>query len=52
MDNAMSYKGYCARVECDAQDKILVGRLAGIRDIVSFHRESATELKTAFHEAT
>ena len=40
-----------ARVEFDAQDKILIGRLAGISDIVSFHGESVAELEAAFHEA-
>lgn len=49
--NAMSYKGYTARIEYDDQDRILVGRLAGLRDIVSFHGESVAELEAAFHEA-
>lgn len=49
--NAMTYKGYAARVEFDARDNILVGRIAGLRDIVSFHAESVTELRAAFEEA-
>lgn len=49
--NAMSYKGYTARIEYDDQGRILVGRLAGIRDIVSFHGESVAELEAAFHES-
>ena len=32
----MSYKGYQARVEFDAEDEIFFGRIAGINDIVSF----------------
>lgn len=51
MNNAMTYKGYFARIEFDAQGQILVGRLAGISDIVTFHGESVTELEAAFHEA-
>lgn len=47
----MSYKGYTARIEYDDQDRILVGRLAGLRDIVSFHGASVDELEAAFHEA-
>ena len=35
--NAMTYKGYAARVEFDAEDHIFVGHIIGIRDIVSFH---------------
>lgn len=49
--NAMTYKGYAARIEYDAHDRILVGHLAGIRDIVGFHGTSVEELEAAFHEA-
>ena len=47
----MTYRGYVARIEYDDHDKILVGRIAGIRDIVSFHGESVAELERAFHES-
>jgi predicted HicB family RNase H-like nuclease len=49
--NTMSYKGYSARVELDAEDRLFVGHLAGVRDIVGFHGASVDELETAFHEA-
>ena len=49
--NAMKYKGYAARIEFDADDRIFVGHLAGIRDIVGFHGSSVAELEAAFHEA-
>jgi predicted HicB family RNase H-like nuclease len=49
--NAMKYKGYAARIEFDADDRIFVGHLAGIRDIVGFHGSSVAELEIAFHEA-
>jgi predicted HicB family RNase H-like nuclease len=49
--NAMKYKGYAARIEYDAHDRIFVGHLVGIRDIVGFHGASIEELETAFHEA-
>jgi len=48
---AMNYKGYCARVEYDAEDRIFVGRLTGLHDIVSFHGASVDELERAFHES-
>jgi len=51
MKNAMTYKGYVARVEFDPEDRIFFGRLAGIRDIISFHGETVNELETAFKEA-
>ncbi len=49
--NTMKYKGYIARIEYDEQDRIFVGHLAGIQDIVGFHGASVDELETAFHEA-
>lgn len=49
--NVMTYRGYAARVEFDAADEIFVGHLAGINDVVAFHSDTATGLKTAFHEA-
>ncbi|MBW2466340.1 MAG: type II toxin-antitoxin system HicB family antitoxin [Deltaproteobacteria bacterium] len=51
MKNAMTYKGYAARIEFDAQDRVLFGRLAGIKDIVTFHGETVDELEAAFKEA-
>ena len=47
----MSYNGYFANVEFDAEDHIFVGHIIGIRDVISFHGESVTELETAFHDA-
>ncbi|MCL2458098.1 MAG: type II toxin-antitoxin system HicB family antitoxin [Desulfobulbus sp.] len=49
--SSMTYKGYPARIEYDDHDKIFTGRLAGMRDIVTFHGESVAELEAAFHEA-
>jgi predicted HicB family RNase H-like nuclease len=42
--NGMTYKGYAARVEFDAEDHIFVGHIIGIRDIVGFHGETVSEL--------
>ncbi|HEX6018768.1 MAG TPA: type II toxin-antitoxin system HicB family antitoxin [Burkholderiaceae bacterium] len=49
--NVMRYRGYSARVELDAEDRIFVGHIAGIRDIVGFHGRSVDELEAAFQEA-
>jgi predicted HicB family RNase H-like nuclease len=49
--SAMSYKGYMARVEFDAADRVFVGHIAGINDIVGFHAESVAELEQAFRDA-
>ena len=49
--NMMKYKGYVARIEFDDEDRIFVGHLAGIKDIVGFHGSSVDELEAAFHES-
>ncbi len=49
--NTLNYKGYNARIEFDEADRIFVGHLAGIRDIVGFHGSSVDELEAAFHGA-
>ena len=49
--NIMKYKGYIARIEYDEEDRIFVGHLAGIKDIVGFHGSTVNELEEAFHEA-
>lgn len=51
MNNAMSYKGYAARIDYDDADGIFTGRLAGIRDGVGFHADTVEALRAAFHEA-
>ena len=49
--NALTYKGFAARIEFDAEDKLFVGRLAGINDVVGFHADNVGDLTTFFHEA-
>ncbi|HBL27381.1 MAG TPA: toxin-antitoxin system HicB family antitoxin [Acidobacteria bacterium] len=49
--NSMSYKGYTARVEFDERDGIFVGRLLGIRSIISFHGETVAELRAEMASA-
>jgi predicted HicB family RNase H-like nuclease len=49
--NTMSHRGYTARVEYDERDNIFVGRILGIRAIISFHGETVSELKSEFEFA-
>ena len=49
--NTMSYRGYTARVELDDRDNIFVGRILGIRSIISFHGNTVTGLRTKFSKA-
>ena len=48
--STINYRGYPALVDYDPEDRIFVGRLAGIDDIVVFHGTTVNELETAFHE--
>ena len=49
MINSMSYKGYTASMAFDPEDKIIVGRVQDIDDIISFHAESVAEFEFNFH---
>ncbi|QHG66438.1 type II toxin-antitoxin system HicB family antitoxin [Pseudomonas putida] len=49
--SCMRYKGYAARIEYDERDDIFVGRVLGMRDIISFHASSVPELHEAFRGA-
>ena len=49
--NTISHRGYIARVEYDERDNILVGRLLGIRSIISFHAETVSELRNELVKA-
>ena len=45
----MSYRGYAASMAFDPHDKIIVGRVLEIDDIISFHGESIEEFENNFH---
>jgi predicted HicB family RNase H-like nuclease len=51
MSNSMLYRGYSASMMFDATDKVIVGRVLDIDDIISFHGESVSEFETNFHSA-
>ena len=45
------YKGYVGTVEFDEDDLVFHGRIAGIRDVVTFEAETARDLVAAFHDS-
>ncbi len=49
--NTMNHKGYSARIEFDERDNIFVGRVLGLRAMISFHGETVAELRDAFGAA-
>ena len=51
MINSMTYKGYTTSMSFDAEDKIIVGRVLNVDDIIAFHGESVKEFESNFHAA-
>ena len=49
--NTMSYKDYTASMEFDVTDKVIVGRVLDIDDIITFHGNSVAQFQAAFHKA-
>lgn len=49
--NTLTYKGYTARIEFDERDNLFVGRILGLRAMISFHGETVAELHAAFATA-
>jgi predicted HicB family RNase H-like nuclease len=47
--NTMFYKGYTASMVFDVEDKIIVGRVLDVDDIISFHAESVSAFEAVFH---
>ncbi len=49
--NTMTYLGYTAKIELDDRNNIFVGRILGIRSIISFHGTSVADLRKEFELA-
>jgi len=49
--NTMNHGGYTARIEFDERDNLFVGRILGLRGIISFHGETVVQLRRAFAAA-
>ena len=48
MSNTMQYQGYTASMTFDPDDKVIVGRVMDIDDILTFHGESVSEFESNF----
>jgi predicted HicB family RNase H-like nuclease len=51
MNKPFTYRGYAAAVDYDNVDRLFVGRIAGIDDIVVFSGTTMEERVDAFEEA-
>lgn len=49
--NILEYKGYHTKVEFDAEDQILFGKIEGISDLVNFESDNIKDVETEFHKA-
>lgn len=49
--NTIKYKGYEASIEFDTEDKVIVGRVLNISDIIGFHATSIPEFEEMFHQS-
>jgi predicted HicB family RNase H-like nuclease len=50
-NDLLRYKGYSARPEYSAEDRIFYGKVLGINDLVDFQSENAKDLEDEFHKA-
>jgi predicted HicB family RNase H-like nuclease len=51
MSSRLVHRGYSAKVEFDAEDRLFFGRVAGIEDGVGFHADTVDGLVAAFEAA-
>lgn len=51
MKSVMEYKGYCTKIEFDADARLLHGKIEGINDLVTFECEDAAQIEAEFHKA-
>ncbi len=51
MCNILEYKGYLTKVEFDAKDCILYGKIEGISDLVNFECDEMNKVEQEFHSA-
>lgn len=51
MKNILEYKGYHTKVELDVENRILYGKIEGIRDLVNFECDDFQFLEKEFHAA-
>lgn len=47
----LRYRGYSAKPEYSAEDRIFYGRILGISNLVDFQFEEADDIENEFHKA-
>ncbi|HIK11530.1 MAG TPA: type II toxin-antitoxin system HicB family antitoxin [Oscillatoriaceae cyanobacterium M33_DOE_052] len=47
----LTYKGYKAEIEVDAENQLLFGRVLGITDVITFQGKTEEEARLAFYDS-
>jgi predicted HicB family RNase H-like nuclease len=47
----MNFMGYTGIVELDEESQVLLGRVVGLRDVITFEGDSVTEVTQAFRDS-
>lgn len=51
MKNLISYRGYNAKLEFDAEDNLFFGHVLGVPESITFHGDTVAQLTEDFHAA-
>ena len=51
MENMLEYKGYHTKAEVDLNDRVIYGKIEGIKDLVNFESETLEKFEEEFHLA-
>ncbi len=49
--DVLEYKGYFAKIRYSVEDKVLFGKIEGIKDLVTFESNSINNIEKEFHQA-
>ena len=49
--NILEYKGYYTKIEYSAEDRVLYGKIEGIRDLVNFESDNIEGIEQEFRSA-
>ena len=47
----LTYKDYTGVVELDTEDRMLYGKVIGLRDVIGFEGSNFEEMEASFHRA-
>lgn len=49
--SVLTYRGYTATVEYDAEGQVLYGRVIDLRDVITFQSDTAADVEREFHKS-